>query len=242
MHERLEFHDASSHKFWEVTVAGREMSVTFGRVGAKGQRKAKTLASSAAARTEARALIAEKLKKGYRRGGAVGATGQAPDVAAARLPEPLRALIGQPCFIVRGGDEDGVVVFDWSAIPRAAQNEFLGDLFGDCERDDFPGLLVIDDEETRWRSSACVPFALLGVERGTTTFAGGDSMPQFARLLLIDGQGRISAIDVDWTALPAKTSAPLAPDWEKLGIKVRRPAAPAGAPAKIKATRAIKPS
>jgi len=239
MHERLEFQDASSHKFWEVTVAGREMTVSFGRVGAKGQRKSKTLASSAAARAEAGALIAEKLKKGYRRGGAEGASAPAPepDVAAARLPEPLRALIGQACFVVRDGEEDGVVVFDWSAIPRAAQDEFLDDLFGDCRRDDFPALLVIDDEGTRWRSSACVPFALVGVERGTTSFAGGDSVPQFARLLLLDGRGRVSAIDVDGTALPAKAPAPLAPDWEQLGIKVRKPAAPAGALPKIKATR-----
>jgi predicted DNA-binding WGR domain protein len=90
MHERLELQDASSHKFWEVTVDGSEMTVTFGRVGAKGQRKTKALASSAAARTEANALIAEKLKKGYRRGGAESASAAAPVpdpvVAAAQLP------------------------------------------------------------------------------------------------------------------------------------------------------------
>src|SRR5262249_32675493 len=59
------FSDAKSHKFWDIDVQGASLTVTFGRVGAKGQTQTKTFADAAAAQKEADKLVREKLGKGY---------------------------------------------------------------------------------------------------------------------------------------------------------------------------------
>jgi predicted DNA-binding WGR domain protein len=65
MNRRFEFSEGSSNKFYEVTVAGSEVRVTFGRIGTSGQTQTKRFADSAAARKHADKLIAQKLGKGY---------------------------------------------------------------------------------------------------------------------------------------------------------------------------------
>ena len=62
---RFEYADGKSSKFWEVAVCGTEQVVRYGRLGAKGQRKAKAFPSEAAARASAEKLIAQKTGKGY---------------------------------------------------------------------------------------------------------------------------------------------------------------------------------
>jgi DNA ligase-1 len=62
---RFEFADGSSDKFWEIEVAGAEVTVRYGRTGADGQTKTKTFADDAAAAKHADKLIAEKTEKGY---------------------------------------------------------------------------------------------------------------------------------------------------------------------------------
>jgi len=59
------FQQGASAKFWKVTLAGTDVTVTFGRIGAKGQSVAKTYDTVDRARREADKLIAEKLRKGY---------------------------------------------------------------------------------------------------------------------------------------------------------------------------------
>jgi len=63
--ERYEFREGSSHKFWEVSVNGDELTVRFGKIGTAGQTKTKTFASAAAAEKEKSKLIKEKTGKGY---------------------------------------------------------------------------------------------------------------------------------------------------------------------------------
>jgi DNA ligase-1 len=63
---RFEFADGSSHKFWEITVKGTEVTVRYGRVGSEGQKNTKNFADGAAAAKHADKLIAEKTDKGYR--------------------------------------------------------------------------------------------------------------------------------------------------------------------------------
>ena len=65
MTRHFEFVAGTSQKFWEITVAGSEVTVCFGRLGTKGQTQTKSLADSAAADKHAQKLIAEKLAKGY---------------------------------------------------------------------------------------------------------------------------------------------------------------------------------
>jgi predicted DNA-binding WGR domain protein len=62
---RFVYSQGTSNKFWEVAVAGSELTVTWGRIGTAGQTKTKALAGEDAARAAAAKLIAEKIGKGY---------------------------------------------------------------------------------------------------------------------------------------------------------------------------------
>ena len=55
----------SSHKFYEVVVAGTTVTVRYGRIGDKGQTQVSTLASPEKALAEAEKKIREKTRKGY---------------------------------------------------------------------------------------------------------------------------------------------------------------------------------
>ena len=63
--ERLEYHDDTTFKFWEVQVVGAKTLVRYGRVGTGGQNVVKTHASPQAAQAEAERLVREKKGKGY---------------------------------------------------------------------------------------------------------------------------------------------------------------------------------
>jgi predicted DNA-binding WGR domain protein len=87
---RFELVEGTSSKFWEVAVAGSDVTVRFGRIGTNGQSKTKSFTSAAAAQTEHDTLVKEKTGKGYRETGvAAGATlaAVAAPVAAPAAPE-----------------------------------------------------------------------------------------------------------------------------------------------------------
>ena len=65
MKRRFEFVAGNSAKFWEVSVAGHEVTVAFGRLGTTGQTQTKSLADSESAQRHAEKLIRQKLGKGY---------------------------------------------------------------------------------------------------------------------------------------------------------------------------------
>src|SRR5262249_11281891 len=60
-----ELSEGSSHKFYEVTVSGAQLTIRFGRIGDNGQTSTSKLASPEKARAEGAKKVAEKLKKGY---------------------------------------------------------------------------------------------------------------------------------------------------------------------------------
>jgi len=62
---RYEYSEGSSSKFWEINLAGKSFTTTYGKIGSKGQTTIKTYSSEAEARKEHDKLIAEKVKKGY---------------------------------------------------------------------------------------------------------------------------------------------------------------------------------
>lgn len=62
---RFEYLDGKSDKFWEISVAGTEVTVRFGRRGTTGQSQKKKFADEAAAARHASKLVEEKLDKGY---------------------------------------------------------------------------------------------------------------------------------------------------------------------------------
>ncbi len=65
MKEYLEFHDAKSHKFWQIEVVGNTQKVIFGKVGTDGQSKTKEFSSDEEALKDANKTINSKIKKGY---------------------------------------------------------------------------------------------------------------------------------------------------------------------------------
>lgn len=54
-----------SHKFYEVIVAGKKLTIRFGRIGDAGQSSTKTFPTEEKAKAEAVAKIGEKKRKGY---------------------------------------------------------------------------------------------------------------------------------------------------------------------------------
>jgi DNA ligase-1 len=62
---RFELVDGQSSKFWEISVQGLEVTVQFGKIGAKGQSKVKSFANVEAANKHTAKLIEEKTDKGY---------------------------------------------------------------------------------------------------------------------------------------------------------------------------------
>lgn len=61
----LEFHDDSSHKFWQIEVQDQQHTVTFGKVDSAGQSKAKSFSSAEECLKDAEKLIKSKKAKGY---------------------------------------------------------------------------------------------------------------------------------------------------------------------------------
>ena len=62
----LEFKDAKSSKFWEVSVTGKTVNIRYGKLGTDGQTSVKELSTPAEAESHAEKQAAGKLKKGYK--------------------------------------------------------------------------------------------------------------------------------------------------------------------------------
>jgi predicted DNA-binding WGR domain protein len=62
---RFEFSGETSHKFWEVSVAGKVVTVRFGRIGTGGQTQSTDFADPTVAARYAERKVREKLDKGY---------------------------------------------------------------------------------------------------------------------------------------------------------------------------------
>jgi DNA ligase-1 len=65
--QRFEFVGDGSDKFWEIIVAGREVTVRFGRNGTNGQTNVKAFPDETTAAKHSESLIKSKLSKGYSR-------------------------------------------------------------------------------------------------------------------------------------------------------------------------------
>ena len=61
----FEFKDDKSNKFWNIELKDTEFTVTFGKIGTKGQSKTKSFPSAEKAQKEYDKLVAEKTGKGY---------------------------------------------------------------------------------------------------------------------------------------------------------------------------------
>lgn len=57
---------AESAKFWQVTQNGKDLTITFGKIGTNGQTTEKSFGSAEEASAEMEKLIKSKMKKGYK--------------------------------------------------------------------------------------------------------------------------------------------------------------------------------
>ncbi|MEI8256766.1 MAG: WGR domain-containing protein, partial [Deltaproteobacteria bacterium] len=96
MARRFEFEEGGSSKFWEVSLSGDAMTVTFGRLGSAGQSKTKSFASADAAQKEADKLVAEKTRKGYAEVGSAPAASAPAQTPPATTPAPTAASAPEP--------------------------------------------------------------------------------------------------------------------------------------------------
>jgi len=62
---RFEFVEGTSRKFWQITLKGTDVTVSFGRIGTNGQSQLKQFGTVSRAQQEVDKLVVEKLKKGY---------------------------------------------------------------------------------------------------------------------------------------------------------------------------------
>jgi predicted DNA-binding WGR domain protein len=81
---RYELVEGSSSKFWEIELAGKAFTTTYGRIGTDGQSTTKTFADPAAAKKEHDKLVAEKTRKGY--APASGGGGGSKKTASKKVP------------------------------------------------------------------------------------------------------------------------------------------------------------
>jgi uncharacterized protein (TIGR02996 family) len=107
----FQYSDAKSHKFWTIEVSGDSFTVTYGKVGAKGQTQTKSFPSPEKAQQAADKLIAEKLGKGYRET-TPAASGPGPlrtalEAALAEDPDDLAAHMAYADFLHEQGDPRG---------------------------------------------------------------------------------------------------------------------------------------
>jgi len=69
---RFEFTEGDSRKFWQIGRTGSDVTVSWGRIGTKGQLQIKQLGDEGRAERELQKLIAEKVRKGYIEVGSAG--------------------------------------------------------------------------------------------------------------------------------------------------------------------------
>lgn len=83
----FELIEGSSNKFWEISLAGKSFTTTYGKIGTPGRSTTKEFASPAEARKQHDKLVVEKTKKGY-----VEAGGEASSEAGGEASTDTRSF------------------------------------------------------------------------------------------------------------------------------------------------------
>jgi uncharacterized protein (TIGR02996 family) len=126
------FTDAKSNKFWHIDLHGDRFTVTFGKLGSKGQTQLKEFPDAAAARKAHDKLVAEKLAKGYVETTPAPAAAIAPPPAAplqrsleaalAEDPDDLAAHSAYADYLAEQGDPRGEFIQVQLALEDAGRS------------------------------------------------------------------------------------------------------------------------
>jgi uncharacterized protein (TIGR02996 family) len=121
----FQYSDAKSHKFWNIEVSGASFTVTYGKVGAKGQTQTKTFPSAEKSQQAADKLIAEKVQKGYREttpaASAPVSLRDSLEAAILEDPDDLAAHAALADYLHEQGDPRG----DFMQVQLALEDESL---------------------------------------------------------------------------------------------------------------------
>jgi uncharacterized protein (TIGR02996 family) len=109
------YSDAKSNKFWNIDLQGASFTVTFGKVGTKGQTQKKDFPDAAKAKQAHDKLVAEKLGKGYVETTAGKQPGAAPlqrslEEALVENPDDLAAHSAYADYLSEQGDPGGELI------------------------------------------------------------------------------------------------------------------------------------
>lgn len=156
-----------------------------------------------------------------------------------KLPASLQKLVGK--IVVRDAakkDRGRVgLVFDWAAYTRG-QIEGVMQHFDDCEDGDFRDLRDGAKLKAEWMPFVlwcpdglddALPAQVKKQDKGNAkaklaAFSRGAiaDFPQFQAMWFLHETGRVVALDVDGTFLPAKKAKALVDDWKKLKLREAR--------------------
>src|SRR6516165_11926443 len=109
------YKDDRSNKFWNIDLQGASFTVTFGKVGTKGQTQKKDFPDAAKAKQAHDKLVAEKLGKGYVETTAGKQPGAAPlqrslEEALVENPDDLAAHSAYADYLSEQGDPGGELI------------------------------------------------------------------------------------------------------------------------------------
>jgi predicted DNA-binding WGR domain protein len=145
---RLEYRGGSSSKFWEPRVAGRHLTVRFGRIGTDGQTRDTVFASPADAKAGLAKLVAEKTTHGYRPAKGAAAKTAPPKKPSAAVAKRRTALLALATAL---GGRRGAKIADEVARAGDDPARYLAttkhELFEDWDDDDtdeLPWLALIE--------------------------------------------------------------------------------------------------
>jgi uncharacterized protein (TIGR02996 family) len=122
------FTDDKSNKFWNIDLQGAGFTVTFGRVGSKGQTQTKSFPDEEKARKAHDKLVAEKLGKGYVETTPTPAPPASPlqrslEEALVEAPDDLAAHSAYADYLMEQGDPRGELIQVQLALERTGLPE-----------------------------------------------------------------------------------------------------------------------
>lgn len=107
--------DAKSNKFWNIEIEGKSFTVTFGKVGTKGQSRKKDFANEDKAQEAYDKLVEEKVSKGYVETTEVESAPASPlleslEKALVEDPDDLAARSAYADYLMEQGDPRGELI------------------------------------------------------------------------------------------------------------------------------------
>jgi uncharacterized protein (TIGR02996 family) len=120
----FQYADDKSYKFWTIELKGSSFTVTYGRIGSKGQSKTKDFPSPAAAQKAYDKIVSEKLSEGYVETTAAQptSTGTVLEKALFDDPDDVAALSAYADWLSQEGDPRGEFIQVQLALEDVARS------------------------------------------------------------------------------------------------------------------------